>query len=122
MDSLDFGEDDVHVGAGDVLAVDDLAVFAQFGPVLPVQLLPRGLRVSVDGELPESREKLLHVSAVRHDGKISAAESTAEDVWRKSVHRADDEPDEDTCECNKVSIYLGDVYTLRTNIQVISDG
>lgn len=71
-DSLDFGEDDVHVGAGDVLSVHDSAVFAQFGPVLPVQLLPRGLRVPVDGELLKGRQELFHVGTLCHGGKISA--------------------------------------------------
>ena len=69
-DSLDFGEDDVHVGAGHVLAVGDLAVFAQFGPVLPVQLLPRRLRVAVNRKLLEGRQELLQVRAVRHDGRV----------------------------------------------------
>lgn len=70
-DSLDFGEDDVDVGAGDVLAIDDLAVFAQFGPVLPVKLLPRGLCVAVDSKLLKRRQELLYVRILCHDGKIS---------------------------------------------------
>lgn len=78
MDSLHFREDDVDVGGSDVLAIGDLAVFAQFGPVLPVQLLPRRLRVSVDGELPEGRQQLLHVRTLRHDGKISAGQTGRE--------------------------------------------
>lgn len=75
-DSLDFGEDDVHICAGDVLAVYDLAVFAQFGPVLPIELLPRCLRVSVNGELLKSLQELVHVCTLRHDGKISATSET----------------------------------------------
>lgn len=69
--SLDFREDDVDVGAADILAIDDLAVFAQFGPVLPIQLLPRRLRVSVDRKLLKRYQELLYVDTLRHDGKIS---------------------------------------------------
>lgn len=47
---LDFAEDDVHVGEGDVLAVDHAAVLAQLGPVLAVHLFAGGARVAVDGE------------------------------------------------------------------------
>lgn len=58
---LHFGEDNVHVGAGDVLVVSDLAVLAQFGPVLPVQLLPGCLCVSMNSKSFESQKELLHV-------------------------------------------------------------
>lgn len=78
-DSLDFGEDNVHVGAGDILAVDDLAVFAQFGPVFPIQLLPCGLCVSVDGKLLKSCQQVLHVRTLRHDGKISEKRNEREE-------------------------------------------
>ncbi len=80
-DSLDFGEDDVHVGAGDVLSVDDLAVFAQFGPVLPIQLLPRGLCVSVDGKLLKRHQELVHVHTLRHDRKMSAKQDEPEEKY-----------------------------------------
>lgn len=46
--SLYFGKDNVNVGAGDVLAIDDPTVFAQFGPVLPVQLFPSSFGVTVN--------------------------------------------------------------------------
>lgn len=50
---LDFAEDDVHVGEGDVLAVNHAAVLAELGPVLAVHLLAGGARVAVDGEATE---------------------------------------------------------------------
>lgn len=50
---LDFAEDDVHVGEGDVLAVNHAAVLAELGPVLAVHLLAGGARVAVDGEAAE---------------------------------------------------------------------
>ncbi len=52
-DLLDFREDYVHVCEGDVLAIDDAAVFTQFGPVLAVHVFAGGSCVSVDGEAAE---------------------------------------------------------------------
>ena len=51
--SLDFTEDNVHIGSGDILAVDDAAVLTEFDKVFAVHLLPGGLGVSVDGKLLE---------------------------------------------------------------------
>lgn len=67
--SLDFCEDDVDVRAGDVLAIDDLAVFAELGPVLAIHILSGGFGVSMDGKLLEGVQKLLHVCAFGHPGK-----------------------------------------------------
>lgn len=50
---LDFREDYIHVCECDGLAIDDAAVFTQFGPVLAVQFFPGGSRVSVNGEASE---------------------------------------------------------------------
>lgn len=50
---LDFAEYDVHVGEGDVLAVNHAAVLAELGPVLAVHLLAGGARVAMDGEAAE---------------------------------------------------------------------
>lgn len=75
-DSLDFGEDNVHICAGDVLAVNDLTVFAQFGPVLSIELIPSRFCVSMNGKLLKSLEEMVHVCTLRHDGKISATSRT----------------------------------------------
>lgn len=64
--SLDFCEDNVYIGAGHVLAIDDLAVFAELGPVLSIHLLASGFGVPVNSELLEGGQKLLHVCALSH--------------------------------------------------------
>ena len=63
---LDFGKNDVHIRTGDVLAVDDLAVLAQLGPVFAVHFLACRLGVTVDSKLLKGGHQLLHVCAFRH--------------------------------------------------------
>lgn len=67
--SLYFGEDNVNVGAGDVLAINDPTVFAQFGPVLSIQLLPRSFGVPVDSKLLKRYLEQLHVWSSLHNGE-----------------------------------------------------
>lgn len=52
---LDFGEDDVNVCGGDILAVNDETVLADLGKILAVHLLPRRLAVTMNGKLVEGR-------------------------------------------------------------------
>lgn len=47
---LDFAEDDVHVGEGDILAVNHATVFAEFGPVLAMHFFAGSASVTVDGK------------------------------------------------------------------------
>lgn len=56
--SLDFAEDNVHVGGGDALAVGDVAVLAHLCKVLAVHLVPGGAAVTVHCKLLEG---LLHL-------------------------------------------------------------
>lgn len=67
---LDFTEDDVHVGEGDVLAVNHATVLAEFGPVLAVHLLAGGASVTVDGEAPE---RLFQSGHLHRCGRASLA-------------------------------------------------
>lgn len=71
FDSLHFGEYYVHISAGDILAINYLAVLAKFGPVLPVQLLSCGFGVSVDCKLPKGRQEQLNVWTLGHDAKMT---------------------------------------------------
>lgn len=64
--SLDFGEDDVNVGSVDVLAIHDLAILAELGPVLPVHFLSGGLGVSMDRETTERAQQRLRVHGLCH--------------------------------------------------------
>lgn len=66
--SLDFAEDDVHVGGGDALAVGDVAVLAHLCKVLAVHLVAGGLAVAVDGKLLEGRLHLGQETFGRHPG------------------------------------------------------
>lgn len=65
---LDFGEDDIYIGAGDVLAINNFAVFAQFSPVFPVHLLAGSFGVPMDGKLLKRLQQLIHVCAFCHIG------------------------------------------------------
>lgn len=47
---LDFGEDDVHISEGDVLAVNHATVLAEFGPVLSMHIFTRSASVTMDGK------------------------------------------------------------------------
>ena len=48
--SLDFAEDNVHVSEGNALAINHTTVFAEFGPVLAMQILACSASVAVDGK------------------------------------------------------------------------
>lgn len=67
---LDFAEDDVHVSEGDALAVNHVAVLAEFGPVLAVHLLARSSCVTVDGE---ASKRLLQSSQLHRCGRAHAS-------------------------------------------------
>lgn len=66
--SLDFSEDNIYIGAGDILAIRDFAVFAQLSPVFPIQLLPSGFGVTMNSKLLKRAQKLVHVCAFCHIG------------------------------------------------------
>lgn len=50
---LDFAEDNIHIGAGDIFPIDDLAVLTQLKKVFPIHLLPRRLGVSMNSKFTE---------------------------------------------------------------------
>lgn len=66
--SLDFCKDDINIGAGDGLAINNFAVFAQFSPIFPVHLLPGGFGVTMDCKLLKGLQEFVHVCALCHIG------------------------------------------------------
>lgn len=82
---LDFAEDDVHVGEGDVLAVDHAAVLADLGPVLAVHLLAGGACVAMDGEAAEG---LLQRGQLHRRGRAGAPVAGAVGIGRQPLGRA----------------------------------
>ncbi len=66
--SLDFCEDNIYISAGDILAVNNFAVFAQFSPVFSIHLLSSGFGVTMNSKRLKGAQKLVHFCAFCHIG------------------------------------------------------